>query len=549
MVRYCAAFGCSTYDTPENRSQGITFHYFPTDKEICEQWVKLLHRENFTPTHRVSVLCSKHFRTEDFIVGTGIRKKLKKGVIPSIFEALPSYYKPKVAPKRKSPTVRLPIEVKYPKLDKDKKNIVESIVFQLINNVVDVVEQKIEDTEMEISGIDYGLSDENLGRNNCNVIHSYAHPPTLDEFKTKYESLRDIHEQREDVIKDLRKEVTALKRQNRILTGKIEDMGEMMELMKVSDVVETESPQVKEVLGIFGTDPKSLLVKKLIRTGNRPKEYDSDVITFAQTLRFSSPRAYEFLKTYFQLPCYETLNNRIRSFRCMPGLTRESFEVLHKHKGELEYANASLVLDEMGIKGLKMYASDLKRVMGTIDFGNLETSLQSYGIEKVKLNDTAVNALVVMLVGYLGYWKLPIAYFFTGHGLLGSIEAGIIRECVKETYNAGTDVWNVTLDGTGHNPKACEYLGAKLMNKSDAPTANDMVTSFPHPVEEVDHEISVYLDFVHMFKLLRNCLDNYKEFFWPGHGYVKWRYIAKLHELQELHGLNAANKLTKYHIK
>ena len=121
MVRYCAAFGCSTYDTPENRSQGITFHYFPTDKEICEQWVKLLHRENFTPTHRVSVLCSKHFRTEDFIVGTGIRKKLKKGAIPSIFEALPSYYKPKVAPKRKSPTVRLPIEVKYPKLDKDKK--------------------------------------------------------------------------------------------------------------------------------------------------------------------------------------------------------------------------------------------------------------------------------------------------------------------------------------------------------------------------------------------------------------------------------------------
>ena len=72
---------------------------------------------------------------------------------------------------------------------------------------------------------------------------------------------------------------------------------------------------------------------------------------------------------------------------------------------------------------------------------------------------------------------------------------------------------------------------------------------FRHPVDEVTYSVSFYLDPPHMFKLLRNTLQKYKVLHWPGHGLVKWEYIEKLHQLQQIHGLRAAgNKLTDKHI-
>ncbi|XP_036066949.1 THAP domain-containing protein 6-like [Oryzias melastigma] len=82
MPEHCAAYACSNRQTIEARDRGITFHKFPK-KDVRKKWEVALRREGFTATDS-SVLCSEHFKPEDFD-RTGQIVRLKDGVIPSVF--------------------------------------------------------------------------------------------------------------------------------------------------------------------------------------------------------------------------------------------------------------------------------------------------------------------------------------------------------------------------------------------------------------------------------------------------------------------------------
>ena len=276
----------------------------------------------------------------------------------------------------------------------------------------------------------------------------------------------------------------------------------------------------------------------MMRNEIRTKKYDMDVLQFAQTLRFYSPKAYQYLRTYLELPTEATLNNHLRSFKCMPGIIGESLDELELHKGDPDYEVASLVLDEMSIKELIEFCPDIDkgRAFGGIDYGD------KFNLEEADTRP-ANSALVCLLVGYKGNWKLPIAYFFT-RGLKSGVQSGIIRECISSCHKIGVKIFNVTMDGTKHNVSAVEKLGTKIFVKE----LEDMKSSFPHPCDDVNYEVSVYLDPIHMVKLIRNTVCDYKVLIWPNRGNVKWEYIEKLHSLQDEHGLRAANKLSNQHI-
>ena len=107
MPNRCTAFGCKSGDykhTDKNRPK-ITFHSYPTDKELIAKWIKANPREGFEPSKH-SRLCSLHFQPTDFVDvskdSNGTRKKLqpekplllrylKKDAVPSIFPNAPSY--------------------------------------------------------------------------------------------------------------------------------------------------------------------------------------------------------------------------------------------------------------------------------------------------------------------------------------------------------------------------------------------------------------------------------------------------------------------------
>ncbi|XP_017279719.1 THAP domain-containing protein 6 [Kryptolebias marmoratus] len=83
MPQHCAAYLCSNRRTVDVRARGITFHKFPKGKDMRKRWEVSLRREGFTASDS-SVLCSEHFKQEDFD-RTGQIVRLRDGVIPSIF--------------------------------------------------------------------------------------------------------------------------------------------------------------------------------------------------------------------------------------------------------------------------------------------------------------------------------------------------------------------------------------------------------------------------------------------------------------------------------
>ena len=68
MGRYCAAYGCQNSDLKNKKHKlGLTFHHFPIhEPKVLKAWIHALRRDNFTATEN-SVLCSNHFKEEDFV--------------------------------------------------------------------------------------------------------------------------------------------------------------------------------------------------------------------------------------------------------------------------------------------------------------------------------------------------------------------------------------------------------------------------------------------------------------------------------------------------
>ena len=86
----CVAFGCKNVNK-KGKKPGLSFHRFPSNNSKPEQrklWAKAVGRENWKPS-LYSLLCSDHFKEEDFRQNSEQRKGLKDDAIPSIFPALP----------------------------------------------------------------------------------------------------------------------------------------------------------------------------------------------------------------------------------------------------------------------------------------------------------------------------------------------------------------------------------------------------------------------------------------------------------------------------
>ena len=187
--------------------------------------------------------------------------------------------------------------------------------------------------------------------------------------------------------KDLLKQKREIRKQQEKIKGLLQDI----EKQKLLD-----SEKTKELLNSISNS----LAFKLIKREKRPQKYDMEVKTFAHTLRFYSPKGYEFARKYLELPEKSTLNKDMRSFECMPGFISESFEELKSHKGDSNYGQASCVIDGIHLKELVEYCPDLKgQIFGNVNYGpNADDYGESYTFDE-RVGDPANEAVVVMLVG------------------------------------------------------------------------------------------------------------------------------------------------------
>ncbi|VEN60285.1 unnamed protein product, partial [Callosobruchus maculatus] len=95
----CAAYGCKSHSS--RKEPGITFHRFPQELHRLDLWIKNMKIEGWEPSSN-DRLCSKHFE-QNFLHQINQKVYLLKEAVPTIFEGLPEYLRPKIAKERKRP--------------------------------------------------------------------------------------------------------------------------------------------------------------------------------------------------------------------------------------------------------------------------------------------------------------------------------------------------------------------------------------------------------------------------------------------------------------
>ncbi|XP_036337701.1 52 kDa repressor of the inhibitor of the protein kinase-like [Rhagoletis pomonella] len=84
----CAVVNCASVSA---KGSGCAFFTFPADIELVEKWIQFCRRPTIFNA-RTSVICVKHFTTDDFEnelqykMGYAKKRKLKRGVVPTIFK-------------------------------------------------------------------------------------------------------------------------------------------------------------------------------------------------------------------------------------------------------------------------------------------------------------------------------------------------------------------------------------------------------------------------------------------------------------------------------
>ncbi|XP_047533407.1 uncharacterized protein LOC125068350 [Vanessa atalanta] len=85
----CLFRKCTNYDTKVDKTQGISYHMFPTSEIQLQEWIAIVRKQrsecSWTPS-KSSRICSNHFEATDKYSSTKGRTLLKKDAVPVIDE-------------------------------------------------------------------------------------------------------------------------------------------------------------------------------------------------------------------------------------------------------------------------------------------------------------------------------------------------------------------------------------------------------------------------------------------------------------------------------
>lgn len=140
-------------------------------------------------------------------------------------------------------------------------------------------------------------------------------------------------------------------------------------------------------------------------------QYPESVRSFAITLNFYSPRAYDYVRQKFEnhLPCQSTIRNWYShsSANGEPGFCKQSFVTLTKlaeeQRSKGKQLIVSLIFDEMSIRKQLHWNDNQKKFLGHVTYG-FESDSAEFQL--------ANNVLVFMANGININFNLPVAFYF-----------------------------------------------------------------------------------------------------------------------------------------
>lgn len=281
---------------------------------------------------------------------------------------------------------------------------------------------------------------------------------------------------------------------------------------------------------------KGELTKCLLLGIHHKESYPETVCEFCIGLHFSSPRAYEFVRSTFQnnLPHPGTVRSWYANsdIDVKPGINAKSLEILKKKEDEMRRNNGrllcTLIFDEMSIRQHVQWCDKTKRILGHVDLGD------GRGTQSV-----AKQALVFMVNAVNTSFQLPVATFFIE--TLNAIERkDLLNAVVNRLSECGVILMNVTCDGLVANKSMFSSNGASFGISSK---------SFrPYFTTDAGHKIYVNLDACHMQKLIRNTLASKGELFDDKNKAIEWKYFELLVNKTNQKNMTIVHKLSQKHL-
>lgn len=223
-------------------------------------------------------------------------------------------------------------------------------------------------------------------------------------------------------------------------------------------------------------------------------------------------------------------NRWLQTVDASPGLNTALLDMLQRQKlkDPDRFGQVCLMLDGMSIRKQVQYEAHTQTMRGFVDLG--------MGIDESSM---AREALVFMVVGLKGHWKLPIAFYFI-NTISPATQKILLLHALEALHERGIKVVCITMDGHISNMSMCTMLGCQLRVNQQP-----LKTSFTHPSS--GENVYLIMDPCHVLKLTRNMLEAYKSIISPS-GTVKWQHIVDLNDVQEREGLHAANKISRKHV-
>ncbi|XP_056621389.1 THAP domain-containing protein 6-like [Triplophysa dalaica] len=324
MPDSCAAWGCKNRRTTQTRSRGITFHKFPKEKHLRRQW-EISARKNVS-VH--SVLCSEHFRPEDFD-RTGQTVRIRDGVRPSVF-SYRTCKKPRKTRTSQKALEELPVDysLKKQKTGQSQKTLQDLPV----------------DYSLKIRKIS---PDSNTLSNSKgvphNIDHCYALPSSPAIIKARlHEALARVE--------SLEREIRNMRSRERRAKNSVH---ELLEDLKQKNLINGE---LKDKLKVYSEIPIDLLVKQ-------GHEYTQDQKDFAINLHLHGPKAYNYLRKslHLNLPHPYTLQRWMGTAgdKTAPNTTSETCCISQEEDLDTENVTVVQSLEELHERGI--------RVLWTVD--------------------------------------------------------------------------------------------------------------------------------------------------------------------------------------
>lgn len=246
---------------------------------------------------------------------------------------------------------------------------------------------------------------------------------------------------------------------------------------------------------------------------------------FACTLRFHSPKAYEYVRRTFDnaLPHSTTIRSWYSSIDAKPGHL--------KRMATTKKYDVCISMDEVAIRQQVQYIAAEDRHTGYV----------TYGFDGTGQKPHATKALVFMVQGLTEPFKIAVSYFFI-NSLKSHQKAMLLMEVVDMVFDTEMNVRCITSDGDPNNLASFTFLGA------DFQSFEPFIVSPKAPAQK----IYITLDACHMLKLARNLIGNYGTI-WNGKGEpIEWSYFVKLVEYQkdtELQNQIGAVKMRRKHLE